>query len=81
MNAHRIETVLSEDRTLMLQGLPFHMGDAVEVIILERSRSVPEGESTSPSEKAMEDRPNSLGMDRLFISLYRELGFLESGKE
>lgn len=35
MNAHKIETVLTEDGTLMLQGLPFHAGDAVEVIILE----------------------------------------------
>ncbi|MCY7277041.1 MAG: hypothetical protein LH702_25765 [Phormidesmis sp. CAN_BIN44] len=36
MNAHKVETVLSEDGTLMLKGLPFHAGDAVEVIILER---------------------------------------------
>ena len=35
MNAHRIETVLNEDGTLTLRGLPFHAGDAVEVIILE----------------------------------------------
>lgn len=36
MNAHKVETVLSEDGTLMLKGLPFSAGDAVEVIILER---------------------------------------------
>lgn len=36
MNAHKVETVLSEDGTLMLKGLPFYAGDAVEVIILER---------------------------------------------
>ncbi|MBD2772961.1 hypothetical protein [Iningainema tapete] len=35
MNAHKIETVLTEDGTLTLQELPFHAGDAVEVIILE----------------------------------------------
>ena len=35
MNAHKIEIVLTEDETLMLRGLPFHVGDAVEVIILE----------------------------------------------
>ncbi|MDZ8052696.1 MAG: hypothetical protein RMX68_015950 [Aulosira sp. ZfuVER01] len=35
MNAHKVEVVLSEDGTLTLQGLPFHAGDAVEVIILE----------------------------------------------
>jgi hypothetical protein len=35
MNAHKIEVVLTEDGTLTLQGLPFHAGDALEVIILE----------------------------------------------
>jgi hypothetical protein len=35
MNAHKIKIVLTEDGTLTLQGLPFHAGDAVEVIILE----------------------------------------------
>ena len=35
MNAHKIEVVLTEDGTLTLQGLPFHAGEAVEVIILE----------------------------------------------
>ena len=35
MNAHKIEVVLAEDGTLILRGLPFHAGDAVEVIILE----------------------------------------------
>lgn len=39
MNAHRIETVLNEDGTLTLRGLPFHAGDAVEVIILEARTS------------------------------------------
>ena len=36
MNAHRIETVLNQDGTLNLVDLPFHAGDAVEVIILPR---------------------------------------------
>lgn len=35
MNAHKVEAVLTENGTLMLQGLPFHAGEAVEVIILE----------------------------------------------
>ncbi|GAX36929.1 hypothetical protein [Nodularia sp. NIES-3585] len=34
MNAHKIEVILTEDGTLTLQGLPFHAGEAVEVIIL-----------------------------------------------
>lgn len=36
MNAYKVETTLTEDGTLKLQGLPFHAGDTVEVIILER---------------------------------------------
>lgn len=36
MNAYKVETTLTEDGTLKLQGLPFHAGDAVEVIILQR---------------------------------------------
>ncbi|MBS3030357.1 MAG: hypothetical protein HCA25_25870 [Dolichospermum sp. DET50] len=35
MNAHKIETALTEDGTLLLQGLPFHAGDVMEVIILQ----------------------------------------------
>ena len=35
MNAHKIEIALTEDGTLVLQGLPFHAGDVVEVIILQ----------------------------------------------
>jgi hypothetical protein len=36
VDAYRVETVLSEDRTLTLNDLPFQAGDAVEVIILVR---------------------------------------------
>jgi hypothetical protein len=35
MNAHKIETALTEDGILVLQGLPFQAGDVVEVIILQ----------------------------------------------
>ncbi len=35
MNAHKIEVIFTEDGTITLQGLPFHAGDAVEVIILQ----------------------------------------------
>jgi hypothetical protein len=34
MNAYKIEAVLTEDGTLMLKDIPFHAGDAVEVIIM-----------------------------------------------
>jgi hypothetical protein len=33
INALKVELVLKEDGILTLQGLPFHAGDAVEVII------------------------------------------------
>lgn len=39
MNAHKVETVLTEDGTLLLKELPFHAGDAVEVILLERPKT------------------------------------------
>jgi hypothetical protein len=44
MNAYKVETILSEDGALTLKDLPFHVGDAVEVIIWERSCSVFKGE-------------------------------------
>ena len=34
MNAHRIETVISQDRMLTLTNLPSQSGGSVEVIIL-----------------------------------------------
>lgn len=37
MNEHRVETVINQDGTLTLTDLPFQAGDAVEVIVLERS--------------------------------------------
>ncbi|ARV57545.1 hypothetical protein BZZ01_01850 [Nostocales cyanobacterium HT-58-2] len=50
MNAHKIETVLTEDGTLTLQGLPFHAGEAVEVIVLQaKTRSHPQPDK-SPSD-------------------------------
>lgn len=39
MNAHRIETALTENGKLSLQNLPFKKGDEVEIIILDRSSS------------------------------------------
>ncbi|BAY25340.1 hypothetical protein NIES2100_51460 [Calothrix sp. NIES-2100] len=35
MKAHRIETTLTEDGTLILKDLPFQAGETVEIIILE----------------------------------------------
>ena len=44
MIAHRIETTMKEDRTLTLENLPFQAGDAIEIIIQERSASPQEAE-------------------------------------
>ena len=35
MNAHRVETVVSQDRTVTLKNLPFHVGELVDVIVLQ----------------------------------------------
>lgn len=39
MNAHRIETTVNPDGTLVLKDIPFQPGDQVEVIILEHTPS------------------------------------------
>lgn len=36
MNAHRIETTVNPDGTLLLKNIPFQPGEQVEVIIIER---------------------------------------------
>jgi hypothetical protein len=38
MLAHRIETMITQDKTLTWENLPFHCGEQVEVIILSRRR-------------------------------------------
>ncbi|MDG2990810.1 hypothetical protein L3556_07685 [Candidatus Synechococcus calcipolaris G9] len=38
MNAHKLAATLMEDGILVLKGLPFHAGDAVEIIILEQPK-------------------------------------------
>ena len=41
MYAHRVEVTLTEDGSLALNGLPFHAGQAVEVIIVAQPSPVP----------------------------------------
>ena len=36
MNAHRVETVIRQDKTVLLEDLPFQAGESVEVIISHR---------------------------------------------
>lgn len=48
MNAHKVKTILTENGTLTLLGLPFQAGESVEVIILS-SQSESEKVSVSSS--------------------------------
>lgn len=41
MHVHHTEAVLEQDGTLTLRDLPFHAGEAVEVIVLARSPASP----------------------------------------
>jgi hypothetical protein len=38
MNAHKLAATLKQDGTILLEGLPFHAGETVEIIILEQSK-------------------------------------------
>ncbi|GAB4290759.1 MAG: hypothetical protein Fur0025_25740 [Oscillatoriaceae cyanobacterium] len=51
MKAHKIATTLTEDGKLVLQGLPFHAGDMVEVILLHQT------EVKKPSPPAYNEYP------------------------
>ena len=48
MNAHHVETILTENG-MTLRDLPFQVGDVVEVTILERHKLQPSEAPTSPS--------------------------------
>lgn len=41
LQAHRVETTLTQNGTLTLEGLPFRAGDAVEVIVQTNLSPVP----------------------------------------
>jgi hypothetical protein len=47
MNAHKLAATLKQDGTILLEGLPFHAGDTVEIIILEQPQEKP----TSPPQQ------------------------------
>lgn len=40
MRAHRVEAAIERGGTLVLDGLPFDEGEAVEVIVLSRASAV-----------------------------------------
>ena len=37
MQAYRVETVVAQDGTITIRGIPFRAGEKVEVVILSRS--------------------------------------------
>lgn len=41
MSTHHVETKLTEDGKLTLNDLPFHAGEAVEVIVMSRTTKTP----------------------------------------
>ena len=47
MNAYKHSVTLTEDGTLLLNGLPFYAGDTVEVIILKQSAVQNSSQSSS----------------------------------
>lgn len=47
MDAYRVETVLKQDGTLQLNGLPWQAGAPVEVIVLGQS-SIPRSDNPYP---------------------------------
>ncbi len=42
MNAHKIETTLTDNGTLLLKDLPFQAGNTVEIIIVKRNYQLSE---------------------------------------
>ncbi|MGG6238374.1 hypothetical protein ACQ4N7_07005 [Nodosilinea sp. AN01ver1] len=60
MNAYKMEAVVAENGTVTLRGLPFQVGDTVEVIVLEQ-RPNPQRE-LSDREPAV-DRDYLLGVE------------------
>ena len=41
MPTYRVKTIVPDDGRLILSNLPFHAGEAVEVIVLTRSGTIP----------------------------------------
>lgn len=52
MIAHKVQAIVTQDGKLLLQGLPFHAGARVEVIVLDESADITE----SPAQQAATDQ-------------------------
>lgn len=61
MNAYKVEAVIAEDGTVTLRGLPFPIGETVQVIVMERSLAP--AEPFSHSEPTALDRDYLLGVE------------------
>lgn len=61
MNAYKVEAVIAEDGTVTLRGLPFPIGETVEVIVMERSSAL--AEPSSHGEPTTLDRDYLLGVE------------------
>jgi hypothetical protein len=56
--AHRIETTINQDGTVMLDNLPFHAGETVEIIILPAiNKNAPENTYLLRGTSIQYDRP------------------------
>ena len=51
MNAHRVETVIRQDRTVVIKNLPFREGEPVEILIFPCSFSSEQGENSSEKDR------------------------------
>ena len=51
MNAHRVETVIRQDRTVVIKDLPFREGEPVEVLIFSCSSPSAHGENSSEKDR------------------------------
>ena len=51
MNAHRVETVIRQDRTVVLKNLPFREGESVEVLISSCPSPSAQGKNSSEKDR------------------------------
>ena len=57
MHAHRIETTVTEDGRLSLDGLPFKKGERVEVIVLDAVTRKPQSDYPLRGQPVRYERP------------------------
>jgi hypothetical protein len=75
MNAHRVEATLTRDGILTLSNLPFHAGDTVEVLVLER----PAKSALVAEKEKIPQKPRALKRPRTKTTPFTLKGSLELG--